>query len=310
MNDLIEYTSFKKVEKDYTKLLLKSNCDSRILEQYFNIKKGEFFHYNYSILNNHQIIVSMYGLLNVISQTNYSVFEEIQNLASDNGWISFNNSRRLSMTLTKYFAFYKLNNVNSIVELKIDYLFKYKQYESNFFPHYLKYFKESDNYFSIKDTINTFHWFAILTFHSDFCIDYNLDQIKCKKGNKILVINSSLSSLSFMHFSGSLSLGHISNILLSDTLLLDIRVIPSCHGSPVFGYVNNKLKQIAIILPLLNLEKSFTPIVIALKFDDLCNYIRSCHILNISETEQYLRAESNFNLSIERSIFLLKVGNL
>jgi hypothetical protein len=94
-------------------------------------------------------------------------------------------------------------------------------------------------------------------FHNEI-IDHSLSL-----GIEIYSLNSSLSMISYHHFSKSFSKGLVSNIITDSILLLDIRVLPNSHGSVVYDYKLNK--PFAVILPILNVKYSYTPLIFAYK---------------------------------------------
>jgi hypothetical protein len=137
------------------------------------------------------------------------------------------------------------------------------------------YFHQEKDEFAIHNSFNfskgkyLISGFGLLNLLNDYKINFIQSNSKEKDillGEDITSLSSSLGVISYPHFTYSFSKGLISNRITEDIFLLDIRVLPNSHGALVY---NKKKIPICLVLPVLNVKYSYTPLIYALRLDKI-----------------------------------------
>lgn len=265
---------------DHIHVLLFAKKDSKLLSEYFGLMKGQFTAINYYPVAAGVVLISMFPLLEEIFKEN-GLEQVKQKLLK--GPIELARHSSLLQQIDKMFGLVAFNEkTRKSTQLKFDLLFRYNDYDNTFFRSFYDMydtFSGVDNYYSLSQVKLGFCSYAILKPVIEEDQSFFCEQIKSississslSKGDKIICLNSNLSSVSFKHFSSSYSYGVVSSYLLPDTILLDIRALPSSNFAAIID--EQTKQQIAILLPVLNTKFTFTPLIFALRLDYLFNYL-------------------------------------
>lgn len=301
-------------------LLLIAKENTKTLNEYFGIIKGNSTVINYVPIGKDKLIVSLFALLDIMLKATPKIKNMLlYELNKKNNLIRIEDQSDLLKSIESKFEFVLYNSLsNKFFKTKLEFIFKYSKLEDIFYKYFydtFESFETSDSYLNIEECKLSFNAFGILhILDINDGLNYSIDDFSSeyKKGDRIILINSCLSVISFSIFSSNFSFGNISSLILKDTLLLDVKVLPSSTLSNI--YLKKTKKLIGVTLPMLVTKNTYTPIIFALKIDYLLNYfnklfnLKGFKLNNLSlsfKKERKISQVQEFDKSLEKGIFIL-----
>jgi hypothetical protein len=270
-------------ENFFNQIFIKSKVDYKMFQNYFHQEKDEYAIHNSFNFSKGKYLISGFGLLNLLNDYKINF---IQSNSNDN-FILMKLTTQGEEELNQILEFYlhdknqwQNKDQNSITsqelkKLNLEYIVVLKPLLI-FYEKFSSYFSDIDNYFPMKEMINKIGCSSFFILSEKEYTTNNINNYqpnfftKIKKeiflGEDITSLSSSLGVISYPHFTYSLSKGLISNRITEDIFLLDIRVLPNSHGALVY---NKKKVPICLVLPVLNVKYSYTPLIYAIRLDKI-----------------------------------------
>lgn len=284
-------------ENVFEQIFIKSKVDYKMFQNYFHQEKDEYAIHNSFKFSKGRYLISGFGLLNLLNDYKIKFIQSDPN----SNFILMNLTNEGKADLNRILEFY-LNDINKDSDnLSIKNSFQEQSKDSYsifsqelkrlhiekivvlkplllFYEKFSSYFSDIDNYFPMKESINKIacSCFFILSENENspqekFSNFFTNIEKEILLGEDITSLSSSLGVISYPHFSYSLSKGIISNQITEDIFLLDLRVLPNSHGALVY---NKKKNPICLVLPVLNVKYSYTPLIYALRLEKLFEILK------------------------------------
>jgi hypothetical protein len=287
-------------------ILVKSKVDYKYFKDYFHQDANEYHIHNSFKFLDDRFLLSGLGFLNLFHDYKI-VFDIVQD---DPDYILMKPNLEGEKQIKQLVEFSFTNNLNfedtlhvdQLLRLELEYIVVIKSL-LKFYEKFKTYFTDVDNYFPIKENINLTACSTFLILKNPLVKNVKFNSLKIYEndvfsGEEIICSSSSLSVISYLHFSKCQSKGIISNFLTEDVILLDIRVVPNSHGSTVYSIT--KKTAIAIILPIMNVKYSYTPLIFAYRLRSLINILFKIYNENNKLLKKFQGSyESNIPLDLK-----------